>query len=117
MARRGWRVSSGFVFLILSLLLGACARPTATGSALPATAPMRPSTSQILEAYGRVPLHFEENQGQADPSVRYLARAEGGVVGVARDGLALGLDAEAIRLTFVGAAPAPKMAALDGLPG
>jgi hypothetical protein len=34
-------------------------------------------TSHILEAYGKLPLSFEENQGQSEGRVRYLSRGNG----------------------------------------
>ena len=39
----------------------------------------RPDTSRIrlVEGYGKLPLHFEANQGQADPKVRFLSRGRG----------------------------------------
>lgn len=36
--------------------------------------------SSILEAYGRLPLLFIENQGQVDEAVRYYAKASGQTV-------------------------------------
>ena len=80
------------------------------------TAPLRTPTSQILEAYGRLPLYFEENRGQADPAVRFLARAEGGAIALTREGLALGLEDGTVRLTFAGAAT-PTVEAVEPLPG
>ena len=34
-------------------------------------------SAAVLEAYGRQPLSFEENQGQANARVRYLSRGRG----------------------------------------
>jgi hypothetical protein len=115
MARRGWPL---FVLLFSSLFLGACVgRSTTGGSASPATTPLRAPTAQILEAYGRVPLHFEENQGQAADDVRYLARTRGGVIALTSGGFAVAVDESAVRLSFAGARPTPPMHALDALPG
>src|SRR5262249_30150652 len=36
--------------------------------------PMRPT---IMEAYGKLPLSFEVNQGQTNPSVKFLAHGPG----------------------------------------
>jgi hypothetical protein len=33
--------------------------------------------TRLLESYGRLPLHFERNDGQVDPSVRFLTRGSG----------------------------------------
>src|SRR5437667_4723399 len=35
------------------------------------------SQSQISEAYGKLPLSFEANQGQTDSQVKYLSRGNG----------------------------------------
>ena len=41
--------------------------------------PVSPSTAKahLQEAYGKLPLSFEANRGQADPQVRFLSRATG----------------------------------------
>ncbi|MGH3370962.1 MAG: Calx-beta domain-containing protein, partial [Nocardioidaceae bacterium] len=36
-----------------------------------------PAHTPVLNAYGRLPLRFEANHGQADPGVRFLARGRG----------------------------------------
>jgi hypothetical protein len=49
------------------------APPTQLGSAR-----LGPTESAgVLEAYGRLPLSFEKNQGQANARVRYLSRGRG----------------------------------------
>jgi hypothetical protein len=35
------------------------------------------TTARIQQGYGRLPMHFEPNQGQTDAAVRYLARGAG----------------------------------------
>jgi uncharacterized protein (TIGR03437 family) len=70
------------------------------------------------DPYGRLPLSFEANLGQADPQVRFLARGRGygvfltptGVVAALRSGLAL-------RMKLVNANPRPEIAGQDPLPG
>ena len=37
----------------------------------------QPSKGNLFTAYGKLPLHFELNQGQADPQVKFLARGPG----------------------------------------
>jgi hypothetical protein len=32
---------------------------------------------RVSQSYGRIPLHFEPNQGQSDPLVRFLSRGPG----------------------------------------
>src|SRR5437868_2294942 len=39
--------------------------------------PAQATKAQVLENYGKLPLQFEANDGQADPQVRYLVRGSG----------------------------------------
>lgn len=41
------------------------------------SAPEASSRPKILDTYGRLPLHFEANQGQTDEQVQFLARGKG----------------------------------------
>jgi hypothetical protein len=56
---------SYWVFTLLTFLLG---------FALPAAAA---ADARVSESYGKLPLHFEANQGQAHEKVRFLARGSG----------------------------------------
>ena len=51
--------------------------PLALDAAPSGASPDTARHAQVPGAYGRLPLHFELNQGQAAPEVRYLARAPG----------------------------------------
>jgi len=31
----------------------------------------------VMNAYGRLPMSFEENRGQTDPNVRFISRGSG----------------------------------------
>jgi uncharacterized repeat protein (TIGR01451 family) len=42
-----------------------------------ASAPVPPATQTVHAAYSHLPLMFEPNQGQTDPSVKFLARGSG----------------------------------------
>ncbi len=33
--------------------------------------------AQVFETYGKIPIHFEPNQGQADDEVKFLSRGSG----------------------------------------
>ena len=59
------------LLLGITTLLLAQAITANTTQALPARTP------QIASSYGKLPLHFEANQGQTDPQVRFLARGAG----------------------------------------
>ncbi len=52
-------------------------RPEATRIAQPRTELDQQAKAQVAEAYGRLPLSFEANRGQADPRVKFLARGSG----------------------------------------
>src|SRR6476469_6116265 len=41
------------------------------------SAPTENQRLQAAKAYGRAPLSFEANQGQSDPSIKFLARGAG----------------------------------------
>ncbi len=44
-----------------------------------------PADSLARQAYGKIPLSFEENQGQTDARVKFLARASGYTLFVTAD--------------------------------
>jgi hypothetical protein len=58
------------------------------------SAPANAATSQAraLEAYGKLPLNFEENAGQSDTPVRYLAHGAGYAVFLTDGAMTLRLD-------------------------
>jgi hypothetical protein len=83
--------------------------------ALPATA-----AAGLSESYGRLPLHFEENRGQAHEDVRFLARGPGyGLYLTAGEAvLALGAKNQSVlRMALVGAKPDAQASGLEELPG
>ncbi len=61
--------------LILGLAAGLL--PASASRFEPRPARARPAQAKVHQDYGRVPLSFERNQGQADPRVRYLSRGGG----------------------------------------
>ncbi len=70
----------------------------------------------------RLPLSFEANQGQADPTVKFLARGAGYRLALSPDGAALalhgggGVSADVLRMKWRRANPAPRLEPLDALP-
>lgn len=89
---------------------------TPTRAAEPAT------RARVLEAFGRSPLHFEPNQGQAAEPVKFLARAPGYQLYLtpAEAVLALrGAQPATVRMHLVGEGvnSQPVVEALDALPG
>src|SRR5437899_155702 len=101
----------------------------------------KPVKPALLETYGKLPLSFEANDGQADSQVKFLSRGRGytlfltstETVLVLREGgsarnVGGGLPAAkrergkalrgtALRMKFVGANPAPAVAGVGELPG
>jgi hypothetical protein len=74
-----------------------------------ATAPALRSATHpgLVKSYGKVPLSFEENRGQAAAGVRYLSRTHGGTVLLRSGSAALQSAAgETITMRFVGSASA-----------
>ncbi|MCU1235482.1 MAG: hypothetical protein JWP63_3449 [Candidatus Solibacter sp.] len=62
--------------------------------------------------YGKLPLQFEENRGQTDARVRYLARSAGRTLFLTQDGAVLSAAGEAVRLHWRGA---NRHAAIEGV--
>lgn len=109
--------------------------------AAPSARPARPGTRQgfaptrhaVLEAYARLPLSFEANQGQTDPQVKFLARGRGYTLFLTSAGAVVSLKSahmaqggangvlkarEAVlRMKLAGAAAAPRVAGVEPLPG
>lgn len=50
---------------------------TGSSSLLRLNEPEPATTARISEAYGKLPLSFEANEGQTDPQVKFLARGSG----------------------------------------
>ncbi len=79
------------------------------------------------EAYGRLPIRFEANDGQIDSKVKFLSRGGGyglfltqseTVLTLRRESSSSVADAQStVRMKLIGADPAPQMEGLDRLPG
>jgi len=82
---------------------------------LPAKPPA--AKAQINASYGRLPLSFEPNRGQADRAVDFVARGAGYTVYLSRGSAVLTLTKSVLRLTLVGADPSPEATGQEELPG
>ncbi|HEX8423547.1 MAG TPA: SBBP repeat-containing protein, partial [Pyrinomonadaceae bacterium] len=95
-------------------------RAAATGTATGAAAAERVRAS---ETYGKLPLHFEANRGQAEPRVKYISRGDRHALYLTGTETVLALHNEAtardavLQLKMVGANPAPEVNGEDELPG
>ncbi len=131
------RLFAGMVVLLLvgSLLLGFASRThsqnaaTTTFAASPIPTLLPPSSrakSAALALLGQLPIIFEPNQGQADPSVKFLARGagynlfldnSGAILSVPAKDAAPGRSQRLVRMKLVGANSATVASAGDPLPG
>ncbi len=79
----------------------------------------------LVESYGRLPLSFEANHGQAPAPVEFLARGAGYSLFLTPDGASLVLsgppastsDAQAVTMKLAGARPAVSGTGTEQLPG
>ncbi|MBZ5681585.1 MAG: SBBP repeat-containing protein [Acidobacteriia bacterium] len=85
------------------------------------------SQTHVLAAFSHLPLIFEPNVGQSDPSVRFLARGAGYSLFLASDGATMALrrkdsphagsGTELLTMKLAGANPDSAIAGIDPLPG
>lgn len=105
-----------------SSLLFAENRPPA---GIDASAGSAATRSRLVEAYGRLPLHFEENRGQADSRVRFLSRGPGYAMFLTPGEMVLDLrpprgaghTRPPIRMELAGAEKSSRIVGTDELPG
>jgi Beta-propeller repeat/Putative binding domain, N-terminal len=77
-----------------------------------------PKAPVARHAYDKVPLSFEENRGQTDARVKFLARASGYTLFVATDeAVFAGSDGSVERMKLIGASPKLKFEPLAQQPG
>ncbi len=124
----GMLLESGFRPYSQKLLTQVPASPILTASTK-SLSKEKPDADAILN---HLPLIFEPNQGQAEPSVKFLARGAGYGLYLDPTGAVLALQTaspssvghrapgrklESVRMTLVGANPAAPVAGRDRLPG
>lgn len=123
---------------------GEMARPSRALLALSRTENSETATrARASRAYGKLPLSFEANQGQASPDVKFISRGSGYALLLTSDSAVLALDkagsgreaigdvatfssgdrgrersrTAAVRMELVGANPEPGIGGLEELPG
>src|SRR5579863_1297939 len=78
-------------------------------------------SAALLNAYGKLPLAFEVNQGQADRSVRFLSHSSGYSLFLTSQGLELNVGGKSgkgtLQIQLVGAEAHPQVVGMDELPG
>jgi hypothetical protein len=81
-----------------------------------AAAPPEPAIPQAKAAMARLPLRFEQNRGQWDPSVRFTARSAGANLQLTAHGPAFLVGPSRVEIGMVHASPSPVIEPLDQLP-
>ena len=126
--------SNTVVCLLVGILLGLATWSSSYGQEgaqvrVPAAVPR----AREAVSFDRLPLGFEENKGQVNAQVRYLARGQGFTLFLTQDDAILQLvksqgadqtagtssaaTAEVVRLKLLGASPQARISAADRLPG
>ena len=108
--------------VVVMIALTACAL---SGVGPVASAPPvvdEPAKLRAVEAYGRLPLSFEINQGQTDGRVKFLSRGAGYALFLTQTEAVLSLHSQhgkndVLRLKLTGSNRTPKIEGLDRLPG
>ncbi|SRR6266513_1759048 len=74
--------------------------------------------ARVSATYGRLPLHFEANQGQTDTGVQFVSRGAGySLYLTAGDAVLVFARPAALRMSLVGAARKPQVSGREELPG
>src|ERR1035438_7085565 len=80
-----------------------------------------PARQGVIEAYGRLPLIFEANQGQTGSEVKFLSRGPGYSLFLTSTETVLSLnkpeDGAVLRMRLAGSNPSPQVTGQDELPG
>ncbi|HJT25922.1 MAG TPA: SBBP repeat-containing protein [Pyrinomonadaceae bacterium] len=106
------------LLILLALGLAAVFAPKSTGVSVEwPNIPHTQSTEAARHDFGRLPLSFEVNQGQADARVKFLARGQGYGIFLTGNGAAFSLNGSALHMHYKDAATAPRITGVDQLPG
>jgi uncharacterized repeat protein (TIGR01451 family) len=109
---------SVILLILLALGLAAVFAPKSTGVSVEwPNIPHTQNTEAARAGFGRLPLSFEVNQGQADARVRFLARGQGYGIFLTDNGAAFSLGGSALHMRFQDAATSPRITGVDQLPG
>jgi hypothetical protein len=114
-----YKNSAKLISLLVLLALGVAAAfaPHSTGTSV--EAPKTQNQKAPPDAFGRLPLSFELNQGQTDARVRFLARAQGYGIFLTDNGAAFSFPGSStpLHMRLQDAAPSPRITGVDQLPG
>jgi len=78
----------------------------------------KPNPPAPHDAFGRLPLSFELNQGQTDARVKFLARGQGYALFLTDNGAVFSFSEtkSAVQMRLQDAAPSPQITGVDQLP-
>ena len=117
--KTGLRVVSVLLLLVAADGLFHVKGPSGNTTGSRATMP-HTSRQFALEAYGKLPLSFEVNQGQTDPQVRFVARGPGYTLLLKSTEAVLLPNHDrpgALQMQLVGSNPQPAISGLEQVPG
>ncbi|HET6975947.1 MAG TPA: SBBP repeat-containing protein [Pyrinomonadaceae bacterium] len=100
-----------------TLLLASLCWLTLTRTDLRESAPDKVTGPVVNAGYGKLPLQFEPNEGQAAADVAFLTRGSGYTLLLKQTEAVLSLRKTDMRLKLLGSNPAARISALDVLPG
>ena len=105
----------------LLLVCWVLAGPALPASPAPAALHAGPGTSvpttNVAGTYGQLPLSFEPNEGQTDPSIEFLAHAAGATLFLSSGTATLSGSANVVRVQLDSAQPHPRAAGEQRLTG
>ncbi len=108
-----------WAWLCLALLCAGIVMQRRAGHVAPRALPS--TAAQVSQSYGKLPLSFEANQGQADTAVKYLARGYGYDLALTDGGATLNLQREQkqarVQMRLVNAKAPKRISGADALPG
>jgi hypothetical protein len=120
------------IFLLIAPIIMSCSffgiGLALAGNAQKESEPPSPTSAQLREAYGKLPLSFEANHGQTDSQVKFLSRrpgftlylkpTEAVLVFMATPAALPEADTQrVVRMQLLGANPSTSMTGLEQLPG
>ena len=100
-----------------------CLFLAAAGAAFSATPPKSALAHDRKPEFLTLPLSFEANRGQTDPTVKFLSRGDGYALFLTSDGAVFKLRpsrrnlASVVRMKLIGASPDARVSGADALPG
>jgi len=104
--------------IVLALGLAAVFAPKSTGVSVewPNTS-HREDQKPPADAFGRLPLSFEVNQGQTDSRVKFLARGQGYGIFLTDNGAVFSISGSSLHMRLQDSANSPRVTGVDQLPG